>query len=159
MSVILYGQLMRRQDQVVTLDEAKEKDNQLVKAIAAIIPAEIIGVHALVLEATTATDKDGTTTITNPEVLKWSLPALVVVTLGTYIISRGGIEKWNGMADTWRLVIPAVAFVAWTALIGTSALTPWSGALGLPHAALVLAAGVVGVLIVAFNNRLNPKKT
>lgn len=129
-------------------------DNKLVASLAALVPAEILGAHAIVLTVTTATDAAGTTSMTHPDVLKWAFFLLLGATAAVYLIGRGIPRTWNG-TEVLRLLLPCVAFVVWTALLGTSALSPWIPA-GFSHAALVAGAAVVAVVVIALSTKLQP---
>jgi len=157
MSAILYGKLVRKQTEDAVKGAAVKGDageNKLATAIAALIPAEIIALHGLVLSRTTTTGADGSTAITQPETLKWSLIVLLVVTVGVYLIGRG-LKDWQNL-DYIRAVVPPFAFLAWTGLLGTSALTPW--VLGQNQTYVCLGAGVLAVVLIAVHGRINPPK-
>jgi len=135
---------------------AQKPENKLVSAIAALVPAEIIGGHALALTAFTKTDDSGTTTITNSTALGASLVVLFVVGVLAFLIARGlaNFER----ADIARALIPSFAFVAWTGLIGTSALTPWLTGIHAPAGSPLLLAIVLAIVLLAVNSRVNPPK-
>lgn len=139
MGAIAYGHIVRRAETDSTFasltDEAK-KESKLVSTVAALVPAEILALHAWVLTRTTATDAAGTTSITDPTTLGRSLVVLAALAVVVYLIGRG-VAKWSRV-DLIRMLIPGVAFIVWTALIGTSALTPWVA--GMAPEALVLGA-------------------
>jgi hypothetical protein len=88
--------------------------------LAALVPAEVLALHAVIVEAATDTKKvsgKAVTTITDPGTLKamfWvgiGLSALLFVT-GRLIAKTG---KWEGW-DWVRMLIPPLAFVMWTIL-------------------------------------------
>jgi hypothetical protein len=126
----------------------------LVAAIAAIVPVEVIARHSLILGATTTTDPQGVITIKQGSegALQASLIGLVVVTLLLYLFGRG-LSNWKPL-DVLRLVIPAIALIVWTALIGTSALTPWVRSF--EHGAVVTVAVIVGIIITAVTVKITP---
>jgi hypothetical protein len=126
---------------------AGQQENKLITALAGVVPVEVIAAHGLILSATTMTDKSGTTTITSASWLQASLPGLILVTVVAYLIGRG-LADWHPV-DRVRLTIPPLAFVAWTALIGTSALSPWVAPID--HAGLTVVAAIGGVLLVAMS--------
>jgi len=166
MSAFAYGRMMRNSIDERTrfnLLSAQEKQQQpekpqdkLTSAAAALIPADVLMLHALLVSLTTTTDDKGTTVITNAMFLGASFWALLGVTALLYLIGRGH-SSWTG-ADIVRLGIPLGAFVAWTALVGTSALTPLVGG-RVPQTGLVFAAGIVAVVLAAINEKVKPKKT
>ena len=162
MSSFAYGRLVRQQkealsaadDQGRAMVAAKAEENKLVTTVAALIPAEIVALHALVLSVTTSTGADGSTTITSPEPLKWSLVVLVLLSIVVYVIGRG-LKDWKER-DWVRVAIPALAVVVWTGIIGTSAITPWVEGVDPPY--VVLGAGALGVVLIAVSQRVNPPK-
>lgn len=173
MSAYAYGALMRRgveeqrrADRLGADESGKPAAEQtpqekMANAVSALIPADVLTLHALVVSLTTSTDSAGTTTITQERFLGGMFIMLLVVTAVVYLVGRGRGE-WTP-ADWVRLAIPLLAFVAWTALLGTSALTPWISLLArsgvaIPSFVLVVAAAVLGVIILALNDRVNPKK-
>lgn len=164
MAAFAYGMIIRKQKDLLTsvrgdereMKQAEERadENKLVTAVAAIIPTEIIAMHALVLSKTTVTGEDGSTTITKPAVLKWSLLVLMALAVLSYIIGRG-LKHW-GPRDFARTAIPPVAVLVWTGIIGTSALSPWVQ--GIDPAFVVLAAAGLGVLLIPLSNAINPPR-
>ena len=161
MSIIAYGTMVRRQLDLIDaagnnptkISQANEKakENKLVTAVAALLPAEILAFHALVLSVTTVT-VNGTTTITRPGPLKWSLVVLVVLAGVMFLIGRG-FKDLKG-ADLFRGLIPPCAVLAWTGIIGISALTPW--VMAVDPAWVVICAGALGVVLIAINAKVNP---
>jgi hypothetical protein len=129
-------------------------DNKLVASLAALVPAEVLGAHAVIVTVTTATDAAGTTTITHPDVLKACFVLLLGLTAVVYLIGRGIPQHWD-RTEILRLLLPCVSFVVWTGLLGTSALTPWIPA-GVSHAAVVAGAALFAVLVVALSTKLQP---
>ncbi|MEK6225575.1 MAG: hypothetical protein AABM40_04685 [Chloroflexota bacterium] len=165
MSVLAYGQIVRRSRAPSTRGlpraAAQEGESKLVTAVAALVPAEILAAHAFILSKATKLDSEGTTTITNAGALQLSLPGLFVLALIVYLISRG-FSDWQ-VLDFVRLFIPAVSFLVWTALIGTSALSPWLANLAkdgraVAPEAVFAAAIITAVLLIAVNTRVNPPK-
>jgi hypothetical protein len=143
MSSFAYGMLVRQQKELLIAGNqdaatAKAEENKLVTTVAALIPTEIVALHGLVLSVTTSTGADGSTTITKPGPLKWSLIVLVFLSVVVYLIGRGR-ERWKKPNDIVRAAIPACAVVVWAGIIGTSALTPW--VVGVDPSYVVLCAG------------------
>lgn len=85
-----------------------------VDAMAALVPAEVLTLHALLLTVTTETRGD-TTTITDAQTLKWSFVALIVLCIVLYVWPRLISKSWEKL-DVIRAAIPPLAFVAWTML-------------------------------------------
>ncbi len=159
MSALAYGRLVRDGAEDArpggALASGESSDNKLVAAVAGLVPVEVIAGHALILATTTSTDQAGTTTITQAAPLQWSLIGLVVVTVVLYLVGRG-FKRWTPI-DKVRLVIPPLAFVIWTALIGTSALSPWVK--NLDHAWVTVVAVLVGIVLVVVSARVAPSKS
>jgi hypothetical protein len=91
-----------------------------VDALAALVPAEVLTLHALFLSATTSTS-GGQTTITAPGALTAAFYGLIGLSVVFYIVARlsnGG--KWDRL-DYARVAIPPLAFVGWTMLQRTTA--------------------------------------
>lgn len=85
-----------------------------VDAMAALVPAEVLTLHGLLLTVTTQT-RGETTTITDVQTLKWSFVALIVLSLVLYVWPRLLSKTWEKL-DIIRAAIPALAFIAWTML-------------------------------------------
>jgi hypothetical protein len=166
MSAFAYGRLVRRRLEVtdqqraalVAAGASAEEENKFATAIAGLVPAEIIAAHGLMLGFTTKTEND-VTTITAPFWLGSTLVVLAVGAIVLFVFGRGN-TKWEG-TDWIRLLIPPLAFVAWTALIGTSALTPiatfLNGGTAAPQPALGLLGVGLGILLLGLNLKFNPK--
>jgi hypothetical protein len=149
-----YGALVHRaREGGLADDKVATETNKYVALIAAIVPADVLAVHAIVLGLTTTTDASGTTTITNADLLKTSFLGLLVLSVFLYLIARG-ITGWKG-ADWVLFAIPPLAFVAWTGLIGTSALTPWVSTV-IPKDALIVLCTILAVILIAIQTKLRP---
>lgn len=85
-----------------------------VDALAALVPAEVLSLHALMLSVTTQV-KGNQTTITEPDTLSWALLGLLVLSIGLYAVPRIVNGKWDRW-DWLRLAIPPLALVGWTML-------------------------------------------
>src|SRR4051794_35806396 len=97
MSAYAYGWLTRQrqtQPSGFVAAETNEPETPVQKAadlaakLAAVVPADILVVYGVVLASTTTTDDKGATTVTNPTLLKWSLPILAVLAAVLYLIGR-----------------------------------------------------------------------
>ncbi|HVS08773.1 MAG TPA: hypothetical protein VMS76_02780 [Planctomycetota bacterium] len=153
MSAFAYGRLTREQEQVSSAADSGRDDRKTifayVAALAAVIPAEILALHGLIVAATTATTIDGqgatTTAVVARDLLSWSFLGLLVLSV---ILTAGGLGRLRpkGPADVLRFVLPALAFVGWTMLqraTAFDAVAPWLDSrtrtvVGLFLAALVL---------------------
>ena len=158
MSTIVYGGLTRsvERDRQLAVQEgtAETPDQKLAKitqAVTALVPTEVLAIHAAVLAYATVIGDGGSTTVTKPDLLKWSLPFLAAVAIALYFIGhRGPLEP----VDVGRALIPATAFVTWTLLMGTSAATPWIE--DLDRGWLILFGGAAGAIVIALSLRLAP---
>jgi hypothetical protein len=155
MSAYAYGSMVQPQSN--RLSRAEDPANKFVAAVAALIPADVLALHALVLTWTTKTDDHGTTTITNEPLLGASLFVLLVLAIALFTIGRGFAPRWQ-FKDWILMAIPPLAFLAWTALLGTSALSPLIPD-GWPRAALWFAGTVLAVILIALNARLTRSPT
>jgi hypothetical protein len=85
-----------------------------VDALAALVPAEVLSLHAVILSFTTATD-NGTTRITATQPLSWAFWGLIALSLVLYVVPHMAANEWD-MLDYVRMIIPPAAFVGWTML-------------------------------------------
>lgn len=121
MSTLAYGALTRKREEA---EERKSTEAEppgvktYVDALAALVPAEVLAVHATVLEVTTTSEEDeaSETVTTITERVFWALLATTVV-LYLLGLRRGKPAGW----DLVRLLIPPLAFVGWTMLLQPSA--------------------------------------
>jgi len=159
-SAYLYGRLTGTVEASAGLKRGADADPEtpeqkmaaIAQKLAALIPAEILIIHAAVLAGATKLDVDGSTTVTKPEVLKWSLPVLAALAFVLFLIGR--LPKWES-ADYIRMLIPSSAFVVWTLITGTSAATPWLE--NKDNLWLVLFGGSFALILLAVADRLIPK--
>lgn len=88
-----------------------------IDVVAALIPAEVLGLHAVILSFTTETTQDASgnslTTITDPQTLIWSFWALIGLSTFLYLARR--TQEFRKL-DLVRMLIPPAALVAWTIL-------------------------------------------
>jgi hypothetical protein len=99
--------------------ETEKSKKKYIDALAALVPAEVLAAHALVMTWATKTENK-VVTITDAELLSFAFYALCIVSLILYAIPRyfgGRLDWWDGV----RLFIPALAFVGWTMLQPMSA--------------------------------------
>ncbi len=75
-----------------------------IDALAALVPAEVLTLHALILSVTTKV-QDSATTITAPETLSWAFLGLLIVSMGLYVAPRLLAKKWDTL-DWFRMAIP-----------------------------------------------------
>jgi hypothetical protein len=110
--------------------------NSYIDILAALVPAEVLAIHALIIAAVTTTNPRGQTQITQPATLRlafWLLAGLAVVlfVLGRQPSPRPAagrqqssarVPRWQRLEwqDLIRALIPPLAFVGWTMLEPTS---------------------------------------
>jgi uncharacterized membrane protein len=85
-----------------------------VDALAALVPAEVLTLHAVILTFTTKTDA-GATSITDKETLAYAFYGLIALAVLLYVVGRLIAKKWDRL-DYLRVIIPPLAFVGWTML-------------------------------------------
>lgn len=123
-----------------------------IDALAALVPAEVLAAHAVLLPFVTKTDTDdagqNVATITEATTLKWVFWALILISVGLYLIARRTkLERW----DVARALIPPLAFTFWTMLQKTTAFDAvWPGLREAPRNVIaVLGAVVLGAFATA----------
>ncbi len=120
MSTFAYASLTNVRDDADPGDAAaaKHEAGLAIDAMAALVPAEILGLHAVLLsfmtEKASAVDGKVSTIISEPGTLAWSFWGLIVLTVVLYLFGRG--PKHFNTLDLIRVFIPPCAFVLWTML-------------------------------------------
>ena len=127
--------------------DKKEKDPKkpYIDAMAALVPAEVLAAHAVVISFTTET-KNKAVTITDPGLLSWAFVGLCALCVVLYVLPRYSAGLWDNKLDFIRVFIPVLAFVGWTMLQPTSA---FDGIVSLIGVSLTAAQRVVPVVICA----------
>lgn len=111
-------------------------------ALAALVPAEVLTLHAMILSVTTKTE-NATTQITALTTLKFAFVGLVLLSAVFYVAPRLIARKWVKL-DYLRALIPPLAFIAWTMMqraTAFDAVFPWIG--DAPRTVLALFLGVL----------------
>jgi hypothetical protein len=110
--------------QTNTVNAGQPGPGKWIDAAAALVPAEVLALHAFALTYVTGTGKGSNgkdiTTITKPDTLKWTFIALCVLSVIIYV--AGHVNSWDKL-DYGRMLIPPAAFTAWVMLQTTSAWT------------------------------------
>jgi hypothetical protein len=83
-----------------------------VDALAALVPAEVLTLHALILSVTTKT-VNATTQIVDAVTLRWAFWGLILLSLALYLLPRALARRWDKL-DFLRMLIPPLAFAGWT---------------------------------------------
>ncbi len=115
MSTFAYAALTTKREQAKPGTSKKTSPpgvSSYVDALAALVPAEVLTLHALFLSVTTTT-ADKVTKITDPTTLQWAFWGLIVLSIVFYAAARW--KKWDWL-DIGRAAIPPLAFVGWTML-------------------------------------------
>jgi hypothetical protein len=143
---------LAREEETVEAPPEEKPTKRYLDAFAALVPAEALALHALVINLTTSTEEgaDGQaiTTITDPGLLRGSFWALLLTSVALFVGPR--LKNWTGL-DGLRLFIPPMAFIGWMLLTQPSAIQDviffrdWSE----PMKAIVAAFGVTFVGLLA----------
>jgi len=147
MSTLAYAALTKRRFQVpsgirtlISLPDV----NTYIDMVAALVPAEVLALHATILSLTTKTDQDqagkSITTITDPGTLRWAFWGFILVSIVLYIAPLLPIED---PLDYLRALIPPAAFVAWAMLQKATAFDAVSPGLAEVHRTVIALFGAV----------------
>lgn len=159
MSTFLYSTMSAQRDASPVEDPPTMKT--FTDALAALVPAEVLAAHALILTFTTksSTDPEGnaTTSVTEPGVLKGSFWGLVALTIFLYVTGKWvSGQPWTTW-DRFRIWIPPLAFVGWTMAQSPTAFDAagpdWSTAVR--FAAAIFGAIVLGALSAVLAKKAN----
>lgn len=117
MSILLYARLttLREENPPGTTTNLNPPGlKTYVDTLAALVPSEVLALHATILTVTTKTE-NAETTITEPGTLNFAFWGLVALSLVMYAGVRWITRKWDRL-DWFRMCIPPLAFVGWTML-------------------------------------------
>lgn len=161
MSTIAYAMLTNRRDAAKpgtsTTAEAPGVKTYI-DALAALVPAEALSLHAAVISLTTKID-GVTTTITHPGVLEGAFWGLLAVAVISYLAPRYLASKLDKF-DVVRALIPPLAFVGWTMLqraTAFDAVCPTFDSAARSVTALFLAF-ILGVVAAALSYKADQKQ-
>jgi hypothetical protein len=119
MSTLAYAQLTTKREASppnTSTSQSPPGVNTYVDALAALVPSEVLTLHAVILSVTTTIDaKNKVTTISDPPTLAWAFIGLLLVSIGLYVVPRILAKKWDQL-DWIRMLIPPLALVGWTML-------------------------------------------
>ena len=147
MSTLVYGSLTTRRVAAMKDTSVSPPDvSSYVDMVAALVPAEVLALHGVILALTTSVQQDqtgsATTLITEPNVLYWSFFGLLGLSVVLYAAAR--FRKKKEGLDLVRGLIPPCAFVAWTMLQRAMAFDAVRPELGeVPRTVIGLFAAVV----------------
>ena len=118
MSTIAYAQLTTRREEAhpnTSSSTSPPGVRTYVDTLAALVPSEVLTLHALFLTVTTKVENN-VTKITEADTLRWAFIGLLIVSVGLYVVPRLLAKKWDRRLDWFRMAIPPLAFVGWTML-------------------------------------------
>jgi hypothetical protein len=121
--------------------------------LAAVVPADVLVVYGFVLASATESDDQGTTTVTNPTLLKWSLPVLAITASALFLLGKA---PKLAKADWLRMLVPPAAFFAWTLITGSNPAALWSTLPAITGGWEFLLGGVIGLLALGVAAALTP---
>jgi hypothetical protein len=115
-----------------------------VDAFAALVPAEVLTMHAVIISVTTKTiGTPPVTTIVAAPTLVGAFYGLIVLSMVLYIVPRLSKGSWDKL-DYIRMLIPPLAFTGWTMLQRTTAFDAVYPGLGeAPRTVIALFLGVI----------------
>src|SRR3954451_12921581 len=120
MSTVVYAATTERRERSPSgksTNEARPGLGTWVDVLVALVPAEVLALHALVLnwamKTETGADGNQVTTITDPGLLQLAFWVLIGLAVVLYVF-----KKKDGVGPLYavRAAIPAIAFVGWTML-------------------------------------------
>jgi hypothetical protein len=158
MSTLAYAEFTTKREEAAPGSSSSQNPpgvSTYVDALSALVPAEVLTLHALILSATTKVD-NATTVISEPQTLRWAFVGLVVMSIVLYVAPR--FSKWDRL-DYLRAAIPPLAFLAWTMLQRSTAFDAVAPALkDAPRTVTGLFLGVVlGLVAAALANKADQK--
>jgi|SRR5689334_16894630 len=149
MSTLAYARLTTKREEArpgTSSAGAPPGVKSYVDAVAALVPAEVLSLHAVMLSFTTQT-KDRVVTITQPSALSGAFVGLLVLSVVLYLLPR--FRVWDRL-DYLRTCIPPLAFVVWTMLQRATAFDAVYPTLGdVPRTMIALFAAVFLGLLAA----------
>ena len=164
MSTLAYAALTTKREQATpgtSTSAAPPGVKSYIDALAALVPAEVLTLHGVILSFTTSKELDqaktSVTKITEPDTLFWSFFAFLALSILLYVVPR--LRIWDRL-DYLRAIIPPIAFVAWTMLQRATAFDAVSPQLGAaPRTVIALFVAVIlGVLAAVLANSADQKK-
>lgn len=154
MSTIAYGALTRKRIEAEPRRSLKEQPpgvRTYVDAFAALVPAEVLALHALIISFTTET-VNGQTRITDGATVSVVFWVLIGLSILLYVFGRlsgrAKLQPW----DILRASIPPLAFVGWTMLQKVTAFD--AVAPGVPVVPRIVIAAIGAVVLGAASSLL-----
>lgn len=165
MSVVAFANMLNAREESTPGEVQESKTEKTgtrdyLVILAGLVPAEILALHAFVVQATTDKSDDGeTTVITDPSTLKWAFWGLIALSVFLYVAVH--FKNWDGY-DFIRAAIPVGAFVAWAMAQPTTAFDAVVGtdlSVGARSVIAAFAAIVLGVLAKGLTKKADEKPT
>jgi hypothetical protein len=123
MSTVAYAQLTNRRDLAAPNTSSTTSQPGIGKyadMLSALVPAEVLSLHAIIISLTTTTTPEKTFRIDYPQTLLLAFWALAALSVFLYVVPRLCGGRWDRW-DFARLFIPPFAFAGWTMLQRTTA--------------------------------------
>lgn len=145
MSTLAYAGLTTRREQAASKKSGGQSSpgvGTYIDAFAALVPAEVLTVHAVIISLTTKT-VDAVTEIVELGTLFWAFFGLILLSVFFYVFPRLVSRTWDRL-DYVRMVIPPLAFIGWTMLQRTTAFDAIFPSLSVvPRMVIALFLGVI----------------
>jgi len=119
MSTVAYAQLTNSRHAAAATGTASPGIGRYADALAALVPAEILAAHAVIISVTTTITPEKITTIDHRQQLSVAFWALMFLSMVAYAIPRYFGGRPNSRWEWWdciRILIPPAAFTGWTML-------------------------------------------
>jgi hypothetical protein len=169
MSSVAFGALTTRRENSASGTSKSVQPpglNSYIDILTALVPAEVLAIHATILSIVATSNSQGQTQITDPTTARWAFWLLLALSAVLFVLGRGAAPAtpgnqdagWRSAQPQWewqdaiRLLIPPIAFVGWTMLEPVSA---WNAVA--PHVSAgmrVLLATVGAVALAAVTKAL-----
>lgn len=139
MSSVAFGALQTRREKSASGTSKSEQPpglNSYIDVLAALVPAEVLAIHALVIAAVTTPNRGGQPTITDAATLRLAFWLLMGLSAALFVLGRrpvpapavvrqesaGAVPLWQRWEwqDWIRILIPPAAFAGWAMLEPTS---------------------------------------
>lgn len=158
MSTLAYAEFTTKREEATPGSSTSQNPpgvSTFVDALAALVPAEVLTLHALILSVTT-TRVNNATTISDASTLQWAFAGLITLSIALYVVPR--FSKWERL-DYLRVLIPPLAFVGWTMLQRSTAFDALApNVADAPRTVVGLFLGVVlGVVAAALAKKADQK--
>ena len=140
MSTVAFGALTTRREKSDSGTSKTDQPpglNSYIDILAALVPAEVLAIHAIIIAAVTTTNPGRQTQITQPGTLRLAFRLLAGLAAVLFVLGRRpaptpaavlqqsgtSVPRWQHLEwqDLIRVLIPPAAFVGWTMLEPTSA--------------------------------------